>query len=147
MKTYMPDGKTLLVDAAREYATFAHAGQFRRDGVTPYIEHPRKVAALLEGESDEVIAVAHGHDIFEDSHYTMRDMLDAGFPMVVVTAIHALTKRPGDNYHTYLHRVAQDPIARRVKIADMLANLTDSPTPRQVERYTKGILFLSSMVI
>ena len=43
---------------------------------------------------------------------------------------------------TYLARVKENPIALKVKIADMLCNLADDPTPRQVEKYRKGMLFL-----
>ncbi len=146
MKTpnLMPDGKTPLVAAALEYATFAHAGQFRRDDVTPYIEHPKKVMALLEGYGDEAIAVAALHDSIEDGRTTALRLEDAGFPYYIVRAVVLLTKSEGQPYDAYLDVLSRNPIARMVKIADMLANLTDSPTPKQIERYTKGILFLST---
>ncbi len=34
-----------LLEVVQKIAEKAHAGQFRKDGITPYIEHPRAVAA------------------------------------------------------------------------------------------------------
>ena len=31
-----------LIDKARDIATKVHKGQYRRDGITPYIEHPQQ---------------------------------------------------------------------------------------------------------
>jgi hypothetical protein len=66
-----------IVRLAAQIATDAHRGQFRRDGVTPY-----------------------------------------------------------------LRRIKSDPVAKRVKIADMLANLGDRPSERQIVKYAKGLLIL-----
>jgi len=143
--TLMPDGKPPLVEAAREFATFAHAGQFRRDRVTPYINHPAKVAALLKeaGENDTAQAVAYLHDVLEDTKVTLTELIRADFPRDVLISVIALTSIIGDNYEVYLTDVIRDPIARTVKVADMVANLTDNPTPKQVAKYTRGIIFLT----
>lgn len=39
-----------MYEQALEFATKAHEGQFRRDGVTPYIEHPKRVAKMARSE-------------------------------------------------------------------------------------------------
>jgi len=143
--TLMPDGKTPLVEAARDFADMAHAGQFRRDGVTPYITHPAKVAALLKeaGEDDTTQAVAWLHDTTEDTVLTGADLFEAGFPPSVVGPVLVLTRLPFKEYEPYLAKVWRDPVARAVKVADMVANLTDAPTPKQVAKYTRGIIFLT----
>lgn len=44
---------------ARNIAAECHAGQFRRDGITPYIIHPEKVAEIVEkigGGTQEIAA-------------------------------------------------------------------------------------------
>jgi hypothetical protein len=125
----------------------AHAGQFRRDGVTPYITHPEKVVALLTaaGASDEEIAVAWLHDVLEDTKLLGVDLAAAGLPLSIIGPVLRLTKIPGRTDAEYLDFVGRHPVSRRVKIADMLANLTDAPTSKQVERYTRGILYLSSL--
>lgn len=132
-----------LVAKAEAFARKMHAGQYRRDGVTPYIEHPRAVANMLAEESEEIVATAWLHDVMEDCGVTHRDLLrEAGMPMSVITAVSTLTKGC-ESYPDYLEFVKANEICRRVKIADMLHNLSDSPTDRQIEKYTKGILFLS----
>ena len=37
-----------LEELAKNYATKLHKGQFRRDGKTPYIKHPREVVKKLK---------------------------------------------------------------------------------------------------
>ncbi|MBR1608136.1 MAG: hypothetical protein IJ678_00800 [Kiritimatiellae bacterium] len=60
-----------------------HAGQFRKDGKTPYVEHPRAVVSLLGkwGVTDGVIlAVAWGHDLLEDTAIGEAEIRRAGGP-------------------------------------------------------------------
>jgi (p)ppGpp synthase/HD superfamily hydrolase len=133
-----------LVQKAKDFATTAHAGQFRRDGVTPYIGHPAKVAGLLAGHHEHVVATAWLHDVIEDTSVTAPHLEEAGFPRQVVEAVAFLTRASGNDYQLYLDKLRRDPIARAVKVADMLANLTDAPTPRQVEKYTKAILLIAT---
>lgn len=132
---------------AERIAREAHAGQFRRDGTTPYITHPAKVVALLRaaGASDEELAVAWLHDVLEDSKLLGTDLVASGLPLSVVCPVLRLTKIPGRTDSEYLRFVGAHPVSRRVKIADMLANLSDAPTPKQIERYTRGILYLSGL--
>ncbi len=128
---------------AERIATAAHAGQ-KRFGGEPYIIHPARVAGSLkrQGHSAETIAAAWLHDVFEDSDLSARDLLDQGIPLSVVQSVAYLTK--GDQTYTeYLEGVEADETARIVKIADMLDNLSDLPTPKQVVKYTDGILKLS----
>lgn len=124
-------------------ATNAHAGQFRRDGVTPYITHPEAVAILLCDEGPEVVATAWLHDVLEDTDVKPRHLREQGLPESVVSAVITLTKW-GTDYDAYLREIKDNPIACRVKIADMLHNLSSSPTRKQIERYTEGVIYLSS---
>ena len=60
----------------------------------------------------------------------------------MVDAVAALTKREGVSYDAYLRGVAALPLARVVKVADMLSNLADDPTDRQIVKYARGLLVL-----
>ena len=129
---------------AASLATIAHKDQFRRDGKTPYLNHPIAVADKLTSESDEVIAVAFLHDAAEDAGMTEGDFRVAGLRQTVIEAIQTLTHKDGESYEDYLKRVKANPIALKVKIADMLHNLSDQPTKNQIIKYSKGLLYLLS---
>lgn len=130
-----------LVEIARTIATQAHEGQFRRDGVTPYMEHPAAVASRAP-KSEESQAAAWLHDVLEDTDLSRQDLIAQGIPEDVVTAVEALTKQDGLSYEENLERVASNELARGVKIADMLSNLADSPTQNQIRKYAHGLLRL-----
>ena len=66
-----------LVRAALERARSDHEGQVRNgSGGMPYIEHPMRVAALLDehGYGEEVLAAALLHDVVEDSDTTLDEL-------------------------------------------------------------------------
>lgn len=134
--------KENLVKLAEEIATIAHKGQFRRCGTIPYIVHPRDVASRV-GQDVDAQVVAWLHDVLEDSEFTEEDLLNKGFSEMQVNAIKLMTKDGVTPYDEYLEKVATCPIATKVKIADMISNLADSPTKKQIEKYAKGLLRLS----
>lgn len=57
-----------VVGEALAFAITAHAGQFRKNGITPYIVHPIGVADIVyeNGGNQEQILAALFHDILED---------------------------------------------------------------------------------
>lgn len=131
-----------IIEISKRVASRAHSGQHRRDGWTPYINHPAAVAKKLAGESAVVIATAWLHDVLEDTAETTQTLRDAGLPDSVIHAVEVLTKTEGASYDEYLSGVRQNWIARKVKIADMLHNLSDAPSERQIIKYAKGLLAL-----
>ena len=100
-------------------AALAHDGQAEKTGA-PYIFHPLRVASTFSDEMLQVIAVLH--DLVEDTDTTLSD-LDARFPQAVVSAVEALTRRSEESYKEFIDRVARNPNARLVKIADIRDNL------------------------
>ncbi|WP_439631806.1 HD domain-containing protein [Shinella sp.] len=109
---------TMLRDAIT-IAALAHDGQTDKTGA-PYIFHPLRVASTFSDEMLQVIAVLH--DLVEDTDTTLSD-LDARFPQAVVSAVEALTRRSEESYKEFIDRVARNPNARLVKIADIRDNL------------------------
>jgi (p)ppGpp synthase/HD superfamily hydrolase len=130
-----------IADRAKQIALGAHAGQFRRDGVTPYATHPERVAARVSGHL-AAEAVAWLHDVLEDSSESEDSLAEAGIPRIVINAVSLLTKKRATPYEEYLLAVRSNELARKVKIQDILDNLTDSPTERQIVKYAKGLLIL-----
>ncbi len=129
-------------EIAERIAIVAHTGQFRRDGVTPYIEHPRLIAKKLSGEPDETIAVAWLHDVLEDTDFPVETMRQAGVSEPVLDAVRLLTRPEDKSYTKYMKAIRTHPVALKVKVADMLHNLSDTPTEYQVLKYAKGLLIL-----
>ena len=127
------------IQDAEALATRLHEGQFRRDGVTPYITHPRAVAESLAGESDEVIMAAWLHDVLEDTEATESSLGAAGVPESVTDIVYLLTRAEDEPYHAYLSWIEMDPLATKVKIADIRHNLSCDPTPEQIEKYRRAL--------
>jgi len=117
-------------------------GQFRRGGVIPYIEHPRAVVSRV-GDDQEAQIVAWLHDVIEDTEETADSLIKAGIPSKLVAAVELVTKPREAVYETYLANIASCPIATKVKIADMLSNLADNPTKKQIQKYARGLLRLT----
>lgn len=133
-----------LTSLALQIATNAHQGQTRRDGTTPYINHPMDVAKRVHHLGSDYVAVALLHDVLEDTDVTVKDLLDAGIPDNVVEAVTVLTKQRHEKYDDYLTRVKKNTLAYHVKLADMSSNLADSPTERQVRKYADAMLKLKT---
>lgn len=130
-----------IVQLARKVATEAHKGQFRRDGLTPYIKHPEAVASRVSDDT-HAQAVAWLHDTIEDTEHTEDSLIELGLPKSVVSSVVRLTKSDGVPYETYMKEILSDPVATKVKIADMLTNLADTPTNQQILKYAKGLQIL-----
>ena len=107
------------LEAALELARRAHAGAVDKAG-RPYIEHIERVVARLDGEEERIVAALH--DIVEDTEHGPDDLRAAGLPEHLVSAVLALTRRPGEEYPAFVARAAADPVARAVKRADVLDN-------------------------
>ncbi len=135
--------KTTIIKVAENIARKAHQGQFRRDGITPYIVHPERVVSRLS-ENSEAQAVAWLHDVLEDTGISEKSLLDAGITENIVAAVKVLTKSDGIDYENYLIKVRDNDLARKVKVEDMLDNLSDSPTKKQIVKYARGLLVLLS---
>lgn len=140
----MNDSYSNLIESAYSLARTAHLGQTRRDGITPYITHPIDVTQRVKrrGGGSFAQAVAYLHDVLEDTKTTAHDLINAGIDEHVVVAVQIITKHPSRSYDEYLLIVKQNHLAREVKIADMLSNLSDAPTDKQIKKYAKGLAFL-----
>lgn len=109
------------VRRARDIAQAAHAGQVDKAGA-PYFAHPARIAASLDDPAAR--CVAYLHDVVEDCRdWTLARLREEGMPPEIVAAVDALTKRAGEDTEAYLARVLANPLAVRVKIADLRDNM------------------------
>ena len=121
-------------------ATTAHAGQFDRGG-KPYILHPLAVMQILNTSDEELMCMAIGHDIIEDTKTTYQDLRAAGMTERVIDGILALTKQPGFTYDEYKQQVFENHDAMLVKMADLTHNSDirrlKGVTDKDIERMAK----------
>ena len=125
------------VAAARALATKAHEGQTDKAGL-PYITHPERVA--LRMESPELQVIGWLHDTVEDTPIALQD-IEGAFGPETAAAVDAISRRDGEKWSDYLDRVAANPMARQVKISDLIDNSNLSRIPhvtlKDVERQKK----------
>jgi (p)ppGpp synthase/HD superfamily hydrolase len=134
------------LERAIEIAAKAHAGQVDKAG-QPYVLHPLRMMLAVTTPEARMAAVLH--DVVEDTAVTLDELRAEGFPASVLEAVEALTKREGEDYEAFIRRVAPNPIAREVKLADLRDNSDLSriaePTERDRERirkYQRAIAYL-----
>ena len=109
---------TELTIRAMNLAYNAHHGQFDKGGV-PYIFHPIHLAEEMDDEISTCVALLH--DTVEDTAVTLED-LSKEFPAEVVNAVRLLTHGEDVDYFDYVRAIKQNPIAVRVKLADLRHN-------------------------
>ena len=109
---------TPLTKAAMEIAYRAHHGQLDKSGV-PYIFHPIHLAEQMDDEYSCCVALLH--DTVEDTDLTLED-LKAIFPKEVTDAVALMTHEKGTDYFDYVWAIKENPIARKVKLADLAHN-------------------------
>jgi len=101
-------------------AAQAHRGQVDKVG-RPYLLHLLRVMLRLDGEEAQIVGVLH--DLVEDTGYTFADLRAMGYGEEVVQALDCLTRRSTENYEAFVARASANPLARRVKLADLEDNM------------------------
>lgn len=124
-----------IVNEAWFLAREAHADQLDKAG-RPYIEHVARVALAVDGD-DEAEAVAWLHDVIEDCPELATKVLL--FPQRVVDAVLDLTRVKGVDDAGYYFRIRQNPLARKVKLADIADN-SDEARLRRLDPATAARL-------
>lgn len=127
------------LERAIEIAAKAHSGQ-KDKANDVYVLHPLRVMLRLSSAEARIAAVLH--DVVEDTCVTLDVLREEGFDEQVLAAIGSLTKREDDDYDAFIERVAQNSLARQVKIEDLkdnmdLSRLGREPTDHDVERNAK----------
>lgn len=109
-----------LIDAIR-LALDHHGDTTDKAEREPYLLHPLRVMLAQDNEMARIAAVLH--DTIEDTELTLEQVEKAGFAMPVIEALRLLTHDDGLPYQEYIARLARNPIARPVKIADLEDNM------------------------
>ncbi len=130
------------LERAIELAVEYHKGQVDKAG-KPYILHPLRLMMSVNKDDEKIVAVMH--DIVEDTDITLDDLRNEGFSGEVIDAIECVTKREGEDYQSFIDRIAHNPLATKVKLADLednmdlsrLSDVTEKDLER-VEKYKKA---------
>lgn len=124
----------------------------------PYITHPLAVMNMMNTEEEKIVAVLH--DVFEDTTAKLHannckysisfDSTECQIPHQIWAALYALTKPNSDwdkfkekghyqSYQGYIKNITLNRIATKVKIADIVHNLSCSPSEHAKEKYLKAM--------
>ena len=136
---------TKLTRKAMIIAYNAHQNQFDKANV-PYIYHPIHIAEQMDTELECIVALLH--DVVEDTDITFND-LEKDFPKEVIDLLKILTHDKKIDYIEYIKKVKTNPIATKIKIADLkhnsditrLENITTTDLKR-IEKYKKALEIL-----
>ena len=119
------------IEDAIVLAAQSHRGQVDKAGA-PYILHPLRVLLRQKDEAGRIAAVLH--DVLEDAGITIEFLRERGYSEEVLRALDALTRRAGESYAEFIERAAGNPLARRVKLADLADNMDASRLPDVTEK-------------
>lgn len=129
---YTPKTKKAMIIAYN-----AHNGQVDKSGI-PYIYHPIHLAEQMDTETECIVALLH--DVVEDTNVTF-DELEKNFSPEVIEGLKLLTHDKNVDYLEYIRKIKNNPIARKVKLADLYHNSDptrmENPTPKDLERKEK----------
>lgn len=105
---------------------------------------------MLAQTTEEARIVAVLHDTLEDTDLTLVGLHLSGFSERVILAVQAMTRGNTEPWREYINRISQNPIAVRVKLADLNDNLRPIPNPTKVDaartqRYQNTIHILTEL--
>ena len=108
-----------MINKAIEFATRAHAGQFRKGTRRPYIVHPIEVGDIVSTmtQDEEIISAAVLHDTIEDCEGVSREILAREFSERVAGIV---AQESEDKTKTWMERKSAT-----IEHADKLSNMRD----------------------
>ncbi len=138
-----------LLEKSIIIATKSHSDQFDKGG-SPYILHPLRVMLSLDNDEDRIVGILH--DVLEDTSITLQHLEDNGFlgEIEILDALVSITRKSNESYKDFILRVKLNPIALRVKLADLKDNMNisriNNPTEKdfaRIEKYKKAYKLLT----
>lgn len=141
------------------FAATRHTGQFRKDGVTPYINHPIEVMHLLAFTGNisdpEILMAAVLHDVIEDTD-TSADEIAERFGQRVADIVLELTDDISLNKEERKHQqllgcTGLSDAAKLIRISDKICNVYDilyaPPGDWDMQRRKEYLAWANSVVI
>ena len=130
---------TELTGKAMTIAYNAHHGQVDKAGI-PYIYHPMHLAEQMDSEEECIVALLH--DVVEDTEIIFED-LEKEFSKEIMDALKLLTHDKETDYMDYVREIKKNPIATKVKLADLKHNYDKARIFRELtdKEKSKGNLY------
>ena len=139
---------TQLTKKALKLCFEAHKEQIDKTGM-PYVFHPFHLAEQMDDEISTVCALLH--DVIEDTDITVEMLDQMGFPQEVLTVLELLTHDEVVPYMDYVKNISLNPIAKKVKIADLLHNsdvsrldFVDEYAVKRNQKYQEALRILTN---
>lgn len=110
---------SILLEKAKSIVEQAYGN--RVENSEPYKNHAYRVMAAMDTEEEQIVALLH--DVLEDSEIKAYDLQDAGFSKKVIAAVEDLTKGNAVKYFDYIEDLTMNPLAAKVKIAELKDNM------------------------
>lgn len=139
---------TALTKKAMKVCFEAHKDQLDKTGL-PYVFHPFHLAEQMDDEISTVCALLH--DVVEDTDTTLEDLGSMGFPKEALEALALLTHAPEVPYMDYVREISRNPIATKVKIADLKHNsdvtrldFVDEWALKRNQKYSEALRILTT---
>ena len=136
---------TELTRKAMKIAYNAHINQVDKSSV-PYIYHPIHLAEQMDTETECIVALLH--DVVEDTDVTF-EQLEQDFPEEVIEELKLLTHDKNTDYMEYVKKLKVNPIAKKVKIADIKHNSDETRLEKitvkdiaRINKYKKALEIL-----
>ena len=138
---------TPLSKKALQICFNAHKDQLDKSGL-PYVFHPFCLAEQMDDEISVICALLH--DVVEDTDISFDDLKKEGFPDSVIEVLSLLTHANEVPYMDYVKAIAKNPIAKKVKIADLKhnsdlsrLNFVDEYALKRNQKYLEALKILS----
>lgn len=123
-----------------------HKEQVDKGGV-PYIYHPTIVAEKMKDEITTCVALLH--DVVEDSDMTFAQLKEEGFTREIIDALRLLTHKEEESYMDYIRKIKENPVAAKVKLADLEHNsdlsrldIIDEKSEQRSRKYAEAMKLL-----
>lgn len=120
-----------------------HKDQLDKGGL-PYAFHPFEVAEQMDDEPSVCVALLH--DVIEDGNITPEYLRDAGFSKEIVEAVKLLSHEKNKPYFSYIKEIKSNPLATKVKLADLKHNsntarldVIEEKDRKRLAKYEKAI--------
>lgn len=109
-----------LLPRALRLVTIFQGDQKDKAG-NPYLMHLLRVAGQCQTQTEMIVAILH--DIVEDAKDVSVEYITRRFGVDIGMAVNYLTRHDNDPYDRYIERLRSNPLARTVKLHDLIDHL------------------------